>query len=89
MMMPWLPIELIKSNSALIYTSDILTVIEPKEELIDYYGNVVCETEKRMSERTSLDQDYEDDADEEMDEEEYETIMEAMKEQKKYNIHWF
>ena len=85
MMMPWLPIELIKSNSALIYTSDILTVIEPKEELIDYYGNVVCETEKRMSERTSLDQDYEDDADEEMDEEEYETIMEAMKEQKKYN----
>ena len=87
MMMPWLPIELIKSNSALIYTSDILTVIEPKEELIDYYGNVVCETEKRMSERTSLDQDYEDDAEEEMDEEEYETIMEAMKEQKKYNIH--
>ena len=85
MMMPWLPIELIKNNSALIYTSDILTVIEPKEELIDYYGNVVCETEKRMSEKTSLNEECDDEED--MDEEEYETIMEAMKEQKKYKLH--
>ena len=85
--MPWLPIELIKENSAMIYTSDILTIIEPKEELIDYYGNVVNETHKRMSEKTSLDEQYDDTDEEDMDEEEYETIMEAMNEKKKYNIH--
>ena len=31
MMMPWLPIEVIKENIATIFTSDILTTIEPKE----------------------------------------------------------
>lgn len=87
MMMPWLPIELIKENSAMIYTSDILTIIEPKEELIDYYGNAVNETHRRMSEKTSLDEQYDDTDEEDMDEEEYETIMEAMNEKKKYNIH--
>jgi hypothetical protein len=40
-MMPWLPMELIKENNALIYTEDILTVIEPKDDLIEYYHNVV------------------------------------------------
>ena len=41
MMLPWLPIELIKDNIATIYTTDILTVVEPKEMLVEYYGNLI------------------------------------------------
>lgn len=44
MMMPWLPVELIKDNSALIYNSDIITIIEPKESMIQYYDNLVMKT---------------------------------------------
>ena len=50
MMMPWLPIEIIKDNHALIYTTDILTIIDPKQDLIDYYGDVVVEAHQRMEE---------------------------------------
>lgn len=44
MMMPWLPVELIKDDSALIYLSDIITVIEPKDSMVEYYGNLVNRT---------------------------------------------
>jgi hypothetical protein len=44
MMMPWLPVELIKDNSALIYNSDIITIIDPKESMIQYYDNLVMKT---------------------------------------------
>ena len=33
-MLPWLPIELIKDNTATIYTSDVLTIFEPKDALV-------------------------------------------------------
>jgi hypothetical protein len=45
MMTPWLPIELIENNHAYIFISDILTVIQPKQILIDYYDKVVNEAE--------------------------------------------
>jgi hypothetical protein len=44
MMMPWLPVELIKDNNALIYNSDIVTIIDPKESMIEYYENLVIKT---------------------------------------------
>jgi len=56
-MMPWLPMELIKENNALIYTEDILTIIEPKDDLVEYYNNVVDNTkldegdEKKLREK--------------------------------------
>jgi hypothetical protein len=37
MMMPWLPVELIKDNSALVYNSDIITIVDPKESMVEYY----------------------------------------------------
>ena len=55
--MPWLPMELIKENNALIYTEDILTIIEPKDDLVEYYNNVVDNTkldegdEKKLREK--------------------------------------
>lgn len=54
MMMPWLPVELIKENSALIYSSDIVTVIEPKESMIRYYDKLVERTIEEMVDSDKL-----------------------------------
>ena len=70
MMMPWLPIELIKSNISTIYTSDILTVIEPKDDLVEYYDNVAHKTNLHaMEEHEHLGQRFKEmmDADDEDD----------------------
>ena len=48
MMMPWLPVELIKDNSALVYNSDIITIIDPKESMVEYYENLVIKTMLEM-----------------------------------------
>ena len=95
MMMPWLPIELIKENNAILYTSDILTVIEPKDDLVEYYGNVVVEAQQRMEEQrkfTSLegemqDEEEEDDYDEEDDNEAEQELFEIMQQRKRSRIH--
>lgn len=41
MMAPWLPIELICNTSTRINNSQILTIMEPKKSLIEYYLNAV------------------------------------------------
>jgi hypothetical protein len=46
--MPWLPVELIKDNSALVYNSDIITIVDPKESMIEYYENLVIKTMLEM-----------------------------------------
>jgi hypothetical protein len=89
MMMPWLPIEIIKDNTALVYTSDILTIIDPKESAIKHYGEVVIEAQKRMEE---IDVISEEDEDEEEDEEEtedlsVEELFEIIKDKKNKSIH--
>ena len=85
MMMPWLPIEVIKENSAILYSSDILTIIEPKEDLVDYYGTFVIEAQQRMEEKRDFSNEEEDDYDEEeIDEEE---LFEVLKEKKKHKLH--
>lgn len=87
MMAPWLPLEIIKENNAVIYASDILTIIDPKEEVVEYYGNVVVEAQHRMenSHRLgSLDDEEEDEDESELDEEE---LFELMRERRKGNIH--
>lgn len=43
-MQPWLPIELVEANEAKIFTSQVLTMIQPKNALIDYYRNAVEES---------------------------------------------
>lgn len=44
LMQPWLPIELVDSNCAKILANQILSVIEPKSALIEYYKNAVEES---------------------------------------------
>jgi hypothetical protein len=87
MMMPWLPIEIIKENNAIVYASDILTIIEPKDDLIEYYGNVVFEAQQRMAEPrdyNELDDEEDDDEEEELTSEE---ILDLIKEKKKNYLH--
>ncbi len=79
MMMPWLPVELIKENSALVYTSDIVTVIEPKEAMIRYYDRLVERTVNEMADSDKLLEDLLDDQDKEDEEEQQqETIMQEL-----------
>jgi len=88
MMMPWLPIELIKDNSAIIYDSDILTVIEPKDDLINYYGQIVISAQERMENSTNIFGEEDDDEDEDMEEEiDPEALFELLKERKKNKLH--
>lgn len=89
MMMPWLPIEVIKENTAIIYDSDVLTIIEPREDLIDYYGGAVVEAQLRMEKKTPLLDMEDDDDEEEYDEDEIdaEQLFELMKDKDKGSIH--
>ena len=96
-MMPWLPLEIIKDNSAMIYISDILTVINPKDEMIKYYGDVVVEAQQQMEKKFPKlyadDEEEEDDDEEdtELDDDEditsLEDIIEAMKSKNKGTLH--
>ena len=71
MMMPWLPIELIKVNSANVYATDIITVVEPKEEMIQYYGRLVARlTEDLKDSDANLQRLLDDDEDEDLNYEE-------------------
>ena len=67
MMMPWLPIEIIENNQAVLYTSDILTIVDPKASAIKHYGDVVLESQQRMEEIDLISEDEEDEEDEEDD----------------------
>ena len=89
MMMPWLPIEIIKENNAIIYGTDILTIIEPKDDLVEYYGNVVVEAQQKMSEQRNFNdiEDDEEDYDIEEDEISSDELLEILKEKKKNNLH--
>jgi hypothetical protein len=80
-MLPWLPIELIKDNMATIYSSDILTMIDPKDALIEYYGNMInTEQLKNMRDDTLVNNlkeamnDNEDDDEFSVEEENEETL---------------
>ena len=90
MMMPWLPIELIKENSAIIYDSDILTVIEPKDDLINYYGQIVISAQEKMENSENIFGEDDDDDDEEeglQEDIDPEALFELLKEKKKNKLH--
>ena len=42
MMPPWLPVELIEEFSANVYATDIVTMVEPKAAMIQYYDKLVA-----------------------------------------------
>lgn len=54
MMMPWLPVELIKMNRATVDTYDVVTIIEPKDAMITYYDRLVTRTNEDMVDADKL-----------------------------------
>jgi hypothetical protein len=84
MMMPWLPIEVIKEDSAIIYNSDIITMVDPKDSLVEYYQNMVNE-----SILSALNGETEEIIFEEEEEEEYELTEEELEEVENYKKNRF
>ena len=78
LMMPWLPVELIKENMALIYPSDIVTVVEPKESMIRYYDKLV---ERTLNDMLESDQMIERLLEEQEEDEENEITQDEMMEE--------
>ena len=70
MMLPWLPIELIKDNIATVLSGDILTIVEPKDDLKEYYHNVINTTQMKMLKDNTLSQNLREASDEEDDNDE-------------------
>ena len=67
MMLPWLPIELIKDNIATLLSGDILTIVEPKDDLKEYYHNVINTTQMKMLKDDTLSKNLREASDEQED----------------------
>jgi len=97
MMLPWLPIELIKDNIATVLSGDILTIVEPKDDLKEYYHNVINTTQMKMLKDNTLSQNLREASDEESDEEDddedpegdltKEDVVEIIKRKKSNRLH--
>jgi ABC-type uncharacterized transport system YnjBCD substrate-binding protein len=93
MMMPWLPVELIKDNNALVYNSDIVTIVDPKESMIEYYENLVIKTmlemekSEGMIEQLLKDQQEDSEAEEESEELSMEELTQYIEDIKNRTLH--
>lgn len=83
LMSPWLPLELVEKNEAWLYESDILTVVQPKQQIMDYYSNSVKEVQEDMMAAesegdylTDISEQYGDELDEMSIEEEQQAMEE-------------
>jgi hypothetical protein len=92
MMVPWLPVEIIQNNIAAVYSTDVLTVFEPKESLVNYYNKAVIDLNECIIEESDhIEQSLNEDGDEEdVSEEEFseyvdsiETIKEVLSNKKR------
>jgi hypothetical protein len=82
LMSPWLPLELVEKNEAWLFEADILSIFQPKSQIIDYYTNTVKEVEEDMIASESEGGDYLRDISDEFDGEEMtdEEEIQAMEE---------
>ena len=86
LMSPWLPLELVEKNEAWLFEADILTIIQPKAQIIDYYNTTVKEVQDDMLQEEMHGQsltDITDEYDDEMSEEEELQAMEELEELRK------
>lgn len=80
LMSPWLPLELVEKNEAWLYESDILTVVQPKQQIMDYYTNSVKEVQEDMIAAESGDDFLTDISEQFADEMSEEEELQAMEE---------
>jgi hypothetical protein len=59
---------LIKDNIATVLSGDILTIVEPKDDLKEYYHNVINTTQMKMLKDNTLSQNLREASDEQDDE---------------------
>jgi hypothetical protein len=86
LMSPWLPLELVEKNEAWLFEADILTIIQPKAQIIDYYNSTVKEVQEDMLQEEMHGEgltDISDEYDDEMSEEEELQAMEELEELRK------
>jgi hypothetical protein len=95
MMAPWLPLELIGENTAKLYETSVLTIIEPKKSLVDYYLSAVEDSNEMIKMNadaideallTESDDEFEED-DGEGDDDEFEQIQDSIKHIKRNLLH--
>jgi len=84
-MLPWLPLEVIEENYATINYDDIITVIDPKRNLIDHYTNTITEIEATMS--MDKNDHLLEDEEEEVDEDTMQEMLNSLRESKKNKLH--
>ena len=97
MMAPWLPLELIGENTAKLYETSVLTIIEPKKSLVDYYLSAVEDSNEMIKMNadaideallTNSDDESDDECEEdEGDDDEFEQIQDSIKHIKKNLLH--
>ena len=86
LMSPWLPLELVEKNEACLFEADILSVFQPKAQIIEYYTTSVKEVQEDMLQEEMHGEsltDISDEYDDEMSEEEELQAMEELEELRK------
>ena len=69
MMSPWLPIEVLSENVASVYLTDIITVLDVKDSLVEYYNNMVHQFDvERQEKEEYMDEKLRETFDKEQDE---------------------
>lgn len=74
----WLPVQLIMSNEAFIRNEDILVIMEPEEQFLEYYVNAVSKIQNVLDNQ---------DGPEGLDEQQINDIFESMNDLKNQSIH--
>ena len=94
LMSPWLPLELVEKNEAWLFEADILTIIQPKAQIIDYYNSTVKEVQEDMLQEemhgeglTDISNEYDDEMSEEEELQAMEELEELRKDVKKKLLH--
>lgn len=88
LMSPWLPLELVENTTARLFSQDVLTVFEPKAQLIEYYNSTVIEVEQDLyNNEDGLDELDDDDITEEDEESAMLELEEYQQDTKKRLLH--
>lgn len=53
LLLPWLPMEFVEENKSVISCSEILTVMNPKKLIIDYYDSILESVKNKIDEYES------------------------------------
>lgn len=74
----WLPVQLVKKNEITIKHDDVLCILEPADDFVEYYTNTVEKIHDLLKARNLVDS---------LDDEEVNNIMDALEEQYGNTLH--